>query len=204
MGVFAYIRVSSRTQDERGSGLATQKAEIERAAKAKGERIERWFSDVETGGKLERPELARLRAAVARGDAQTLWIWSLDRLARSGIVDTLTVLREFRAGGCEVRSVSDPFPLDGPFAEPAIALLAWCAQKQRDRIRENQAAGIARMHREGRHGGRPVEIGPEKQARALELRKQGLSVRQVARTLKCSKSSVWKVTAPHMDTNSAV
>jgi DNA invertase Pin-like site-specific DNA recombinase len=197
--VVAYVRVSSRQQDERGSGLATQRAEIERAARARGERVARWFSDVETGGTFERAELGRLRAAVARGDVQTLWIWSLDRLTRTGILDTLTVLREFRAAGCEVRSVADPFPLDGAFAEPMIALMAWCAQKQRERIKETQAAGIARMQREGRRGGRPVEIGPDRRAAALQLRGEGLSVRQIARRLKCSKSSVWNFTGPSMD-----
>lgn len=182
--VVAYIRVSSR-----GQTYEAQKTAIERAAAAKGEPVDRWFADVASGASTERPGLRQLRAAVARGDAQTLWVWALDRLARSGIVDTLQLLRELRAEGCGVRSVVDPFDLQGPLAEPCIAMMAWCAEQERVRSKERQAAGIARMRLEGRRAGRPP-LGDEQRAACRTLSAAGYSVRQIARELKVSKSSV--------------
>lgn len=188
--VVAYIRVSSRSQT-----YDAQRGAIERAAAAKGERVDRWFADVASGTTTERPALRQLRAAVARGDAQTCWVWALDRLARSGIVDTLELLQELRRGGCGVRSVADPFELDGPLAEPLIALMAWCAEQERTRTRERQAAGIARMHLEGRRAGRPP-LGDDQRASCRDLSAAGLSIRKIARQLKVSKSSVWNFLHP--------
>ena len=52
----AYLRVSSRSQT-----IATQRDAIERAATARGDRVATWYSETESGKRLARPELERLR-----------------------------------------------------------------------------------------------------------------------------------------------
>jgi DNA invertase Pin-like site-specific DNA recombinase len=183
--VAAYIRVSSRAQDH-----AYQRVEIDGACGARGDAVELWFADVASGRSMERPELERLRAAVHAGKVRRLWVWRLDRLTRSGIVDTLTVLQEFKRAGCELRSVSDGFDLHGPAAELVIAVLAWANEIERVKIAENNAAARARAVREGRKLGNP-RLPTELRSMVLALR--GQPVRQIARDLRISKSSAWNI-----------
>ncbi len=113
MTVAAYIRVSSRSQN-----LATQRDAISKAARARGDRITVWWQETRTAAKLARPELDRLRKHVAAGDIKKLYVFRIDRLTRSGIRDTLSVLEELRAGGCKVISLEGRGSLGA--AEPRV------------------------------------------------------------------------------------
>jgi len=186
--VAAYIRVSSRSQDH-----TYQRTEIERACRARGDAIGEWFADVASGRTMQRPELEALRVAARAGKVERLWVWRLDRLTRSGIVDTLSILQEFQGAGCTVHSVADGFDLQGPAAEIVLAVLAWAAQTEREKIAENVAAARARMAREGRTWGNPP-LAPELRSMALALRAQGKTNRQIARELGIGKSSAGKIT----------
>lgn len=189
--VAGYVRVSSRSQD-----AAYQRAAIERAAHARGEEIAIWFSDVASGRSMDRPELSAALGAIRAGLVRRLWVWRVDRLTRSGIVDTLTVLQTMRRHGCECASVADGFALDGPAADVILSVLAWAAQMEREKIAENQAAARVRLAAVGRTWGRPPEsITPHQIARVLELRALGctqlsissklhFSVKRVARILR--------------------
>jgi len=185
--VAGYIRVSSRSQD-----YAYQRLAIERAARARGEAVSLWFADVASGSSMQRPQLLKLRAAQLAGKIHRLWVWRLDRLTRSGIVDTLCCIDEMRRWGCEISSVADGFAIDGPAAEVILAVLAWAAQMERIKIRENQDAARARMAAEGRQWGHPP-LGAELRERVLELGGEGKSVRQIARELRISKTSAWNL-----------
>lgn len=180
----AYIRVSSASQDYQGQRVA-----IEQAARGRGERVDRWFADVGSGKSLRRPELERLRREIEARHVRRLWVWRLDRLTRSGIVDMISVVRGIQASGCELISLTDGIPLEGPASDPVLAIIAWCAQLQREQIAENQAAARARMQSEGRSWGRPP-LPPHVVDRVRALRSQEKTQRQIARELHISKSSV--------------
>lgn len=197
MPAAAYIRVSSRSQDH-----AYQRVEIERACRARGDSIDLWYADVASGRTMQRPELDELRARVAAREIDRLWVWRLDRLTRSGIVDTLSVLQQFQGAGCAVQSVADGFDLAGPAAEIVLAVLAWAAQTERVKIAENVAAARARMAREGRHWGNPP-LPTETRSFARALGAQGKSVRQIGRELGISKSSAWKILNVEADRENA-
>src|SRR5437016_373394 len=62
MNASAYVRVSSKAQTH-----AMQRAALEQAAKARGDRITVWYSDKLTGGTMARPGLERLRADACDG-----------------------------------------------------------------------------------------------------------------------------------------
>jgi DNA invertase Pin-like site-specific DNA recombinase len=67
MDAVAYVRVSSKAQ-----GLAMQKAAIETAASARGDKIVRWYSDKLSGGTMDRPGLEKLRAEARAGELSDL------------------------------------------------------------------------------------------------------------------------------------
>lgn len=186
--VAGYIRVSSASQDH-----AYQRSAIEAAARARGERVDEWFADVASGGTLERPELVRLHSALDARRLCRVWVWRLDRLTRTGIADTLECVDHVRRSGAELVSVADQMALDaGPVGDLVLAVLAWCAQIERTKIAENQAAARARMALQGRPWGRPPLPAPVRDAVARHAA-EGLSRRAIARTLNVSKSFVDRV-----------
>lgn len=180
--------MSSRSQDH-----AYQRAAIERAALARGETIAEWFAERESGRRLERPELERLRQAVRQGDVTRVWVWRLDRLTRSGIRDTLALLDEFRERGAELITIADPFALEGPAAEVILSVLAWAAKAERTKIEENQAAARQKLEASGGSWGRPRRVDRETEARIWDLQGRGHSVRQIARMVQLPKTVVGRV-----------
>lgn len=158
--VAGYVRVSSASQSSR-----TQRDAISRACAARGDVISVWYEDTGTGGTLDRAALARLRADVREGRVRLLYVYKLDRLTRTGIQDTLGLLRELRGRGCAVRTIADALPeLDGPMAEMFEALLAWVGQVEREAMRERMAAARARVEASGRSWGRPRRLSDERRA----------------------------------------
>ena len=184
----AYIRVSSKAQT-----LEMQRAAIARAATARGDRIGSWYSEKQSAKTLARAELARLRADARAGLVRRLYVFRLDRLARSGIRDTFEVVEELRAAGVELVPIADGFDLTGPAAEVVLAVMAWAAQMERLAINERIAAARSRLETEGRPWGRPSSLAPRDRARVLELHRAGRSVRSIAMAVKASRSAVWRV-----------
>lgn len=180
--VAGYVRVSSASQD-----ADYQRAAIERAAQ---EPVGVWFADVASGRSMDRPQLAELLDAVRAGYVRRVWVWRLDRLTRSGIVDTLTAIELMREHGCECVSVADGFAIDGPAAPVVLAVLAWAAQMEREKIAENQAAARERMASQGRSWGRPRAISDETIAAAVSMAALGATQTEIAKELKISRSHV--------------
>jgi DNA invertase Pin-like site-specific DNA recombinase len=139
---------------------------------------------------LARPELDRVRADARVGDLRRVYIYRLDRLTRSGIRDTLDVLEELRANGCEIVTVSDGFDLSGPYAEVIIAVMSWAAQMERLAINERISAARDRLEAEGRAWGRPARLTGTRLEQAKALRAEGRSIRDIAVAMKIPRSTI--------------
>jgi site-specific DNA recombinase len=190
MTAAAYIRVSSRTQSH-----AMQRSAIEHAAASRGDAIATWHAERLSGKSLARPELERLRAAVRAGTVRKVYVYRLDRLARSGIRDTLEIVEELRTAGCTLVTIADGFDLTGPAADVVLAVLAWAAQAERLAINERISAARERLAREGRPWGRPPRLTTTAVERARALRREGRSVRGIAVAMKVPKSTVARALA---------
>ena len=173
MRAAAYIRVSSKSQT-----LDMQRAVLERAARARRDTIVEWFSDKQSAGTLARPGLEDLRQAAREGRVPRLYLYRLDRLARSRIRDTFEVIEELRRHHCELVSVADGVDLSGPAAEPVLAVMAWAAKMERLAINERIAAARFRLEKEGRSWGRPTRLLPLERSR-IALRAGARCLRQV-------------------------
>lgn len=183
--VAAYVRVSSRAQT-----YAMQRAAIERAADARGDRIATWYSEKLSGRSVDRPELSRLRGDARAGRLRRLYLFRLDRLTRSGIRDTLEVVEELRRHGCEPVTVADGFDLSGPAAEVVLAVMAWASKVERQAINERIAAARHRLEAAGQSWGRPPTMNAAMIDEARLLHKEGRSIRQIAEDLGIPKSVV--------------
>lgn len=182
MNSAAYIRVSTPSQ-----GYGLQLHEIRRAARARGDKVTRWFTEKANAGSLGRPKLDELRAAVRAGEVSRVYIWKVDRLLRSGMRDALMLLDEFRNAGCSMVTVRDPFPLDGPASDLIFAFVAYLAADERRAHAERISAARARARARGEPWGRPRRVVDI--ARARELRKTK-SLRDVAVALKVPRATL--------------
>lgn len=183
--VAAYVRVSTTGQD-----AASQRHAIERKAKARGERIGRWFTEKRSGGTMRRAELEHVRELARRGELTRLYVYRLDRLTRSGIRDTLGLLQELRAAGCQVVTVADGFELGGPADDVVVAVLAWGAQMERTAIGERIRAARDLARAQGRRWGRARRLSPLELERAKKLARAGRSTREIAVALKVPRSTL--------------
>ena len=143
----AYLRVSTAQQNE-----ALQREAIERAAAARGENIDFWVTEKASGKRVDRPELESLRVLARRGELSTLWVFRLDRLARSAVF-LVTVVEELKNSGCRVVT-PDGLDTQGPWAPAIMVVLgtaaeieleaqrgAWPPPAPRPRPPENAGAG---------------------------------------------------------------
>lgn len=187
--VVAYLRVSGRLQS-----TDTQRAAIERLARARGETIDRWFEESRSARTIERPVLSELRAAITLGAVRTLYIYRIDRLSRTGIRDTFQLVEEFRSRGVSIITVADGFSMDGVGADVVLAVLAWAAQMERAAIGERIADAHDRVSAAGLPWGRPRRVdGPTAAKIAEEHREEGRSVRELAMAYGVPRSTIGRI-----------
>jgi len=167
-----------------------QSAAIERAAKLRGDQVDRWYSEERSARTIARPELERLRQDARQGLFRKLYVFRLDRLTRSGIRDTFELVEAFRSYGVELVSVADGFDLTGPASEVVLAVLAWAAKVERLAINDRISAARERIESEGKSWGRPRRLKEADRLRIAALRSEGRSVRQIAVALKLPRATV--------------
>jgi DNA invertase Pin-like site-specific DNA recombinase len=197
--IAAYIRVSSKAQSH-----AMQRHAIEQAAAHDGRTIGHWYTDKQSAKTTDRPGLNKLRADVQARRVSRLYVYRIDRLARTGIRDTLEILDECKRCGCVVVNLADGFALDGPVADVVIAVMAWSAQMERLAINERIAAARLRMEAEGKGWGRPASYDVAQAERVNELSNAGGTVRGIAAEVGLSKSAVARILSRNHAPESAV
>ncbi|WP_377190748.1 recombinase family protein [Ruegeria meonggei] len=144
MKIVSYIRVSTARQGASGLGLAGQTTAIEAYAAANAAQIVGAFTEVESGRKNDRPELAKAMK-LARVTGATLVIARLDRLSRSAAF--LLSLQE---------SGVDFVCCDNPHATLlTIGVLALVAQTEAEAISARIKAALAATKAKGTKLGNP-------------------------------------------------
>lgn len=185
--IVGYARVSTREQNP-----ASQEAELREAG------CERVFVDHGESSRIaDRPQwiacLDYLRAE------DTLVITAIDRIAGSELM-TLEVIRDLARRGIRLRSLREPFldiDTSTPIGEAIVGFLAVLAQLRVATIRDNTQRGLAHARSQGRVGGRPSVMTPERLKAAVRMRDAGDSIAEIARTFSVGASSVARALAKH-------
>ena len=185
MQIAAYIRVSSKAQDYK-----TQRHAITELARRRGDDVGEWFEEKASGGSMARAEYGRLVAEARAGRLERLYVYALDRLSRTGIKDMLDAVQGLQAHGVEIISAIDPFDLSGPQSELVIAVWAWLAKQERQRINERIATARARLAAEGEPWGRPPKMTAAQRETAARMRGEGRTVREISAALGINRSVV--------------
>ena len=176
-----------------------QRDDITRAAKLRGHRIQQWYCD-RASGVGERPELVRLRDDVRRGEVGRVYVYRLDRLSRSGILEIFNIVHELRSHGCRLETVGDGFTLEGPAADIVLAVWAWVAEVERATIRERMSTARRAVEANGGHWGRPSRTDRFTRDKIHQL-SQKKSIREISLALKIPKSTVQRVLAKRSESS---
>jgi DNA invertase Pin-like site-specific DNA recombinase len=108
-----------------------------------------WSTGNGKGTEFDRARKDLIRGA-QRGDYSVILIWSLDRLSRRGIKDTLAVLDDLWDHGAEVWSDREPWlgTTDPRLRGLIVSIFAWVAEQESARRSERIQLGMARARRE--------------------------------------------------------
>lgn len=148
MELVAYYRVSTTRQGESGLGLEAQRAKVETMAAERGAAVVAEFTEIESGRKADRPQLAAALAEARRRGAAVA-VAKLDRIARDAEL-VLRLSREAAANGmggflfCDLPDV-DATTAAGRMVLTVMASVAeFEARRISERTREALAAAKAR------------------------------------------------------------
>ena len=102
-----------------------------------------------------------------QGRFEVLLVWSLDRLFREGIRQTLEIFNKLSGHGVQVLSYQEPWTASaGPeIRELMISITGWIANQYSRRLSENTKAGMERAKDNGKRLGRPPGAKDKKRRR---------------------------------------
>jgi DNA invertase Pin-like site-specific DNA recombinase len=196
-----YLRVSTRA-DKRDDDAArqrkrqdvdNQRRQLREFCEAQGWQIVAEYTDEESGAKSDRAGFRRMWQDAAQRRFDVLIFWALDRFSREGVLETLNYLQRLNSFGINWRSHTEQY-LDscGVFREAVLAILAAIAKQERIRVSERTRAGLDRAREKGTRSGRPIGrprlVFRRDQVR--ELRREGLSWRQIGLRLHASPTAI--------------
>lgn len=182
-----YARVSTK---DRGQEVENQLSQLRTFISSQGGTVFHEYVDHESGSHDDRPEFQAMFADASKRRFDVLLFWSLDRLSREGVLETLQHLQRLTSYGIAYRSYSEQY-LDscGMFKDAVIGILAVVAKQERIRISERTKAGLATARARGIKLGRPaIDLDMNEVKR---LRADGNSYASVARQLGTSVGRVF-------------
>jgi DNA invertase Pin-like site-specific DNA recombinase len=163
MKIALYARVSTTKQDNEN-----QLVQLRHFAEKQGWAIVDNYIDQESGSTSDRPEFQRMFADASKRKFDLVLFWSLDRLSREGVLETLQHLNRLTSYGVGFRSYTEQFfDSCGIFKDAIIAIMATLAKQERVKRSERTRAGLARVRATGKSLGRPRVIVNTAQIAAL-------------------------------------
>lgn len=156
--IYAYIRVSSKDQNERRQIMALQSYAIKK---------KNIFIDKQSGKDFDRPQYQKMLKKLKKDDL--LYIKSIDRLGRnySEILDQWRILT--KQIGIDIVVIDMPLldtrrgkDLMGTFlSDIVLQILSFVSENERSNIKQRQAEGIAAAKAKGIRFGRPPKPVPD-------------------------------------------
>lgn len=183
-----YIRTSTETQV---NGLDSQLKAIENYCKLKEIVDFEVFQDFGVSGtKANRPRLDLLMSKCRNQEISSVLVYSFSRFARS-TTHLLNALDEFNQLGISFISISESIDTSTPIGRTVFTIISSISQLEGELIRERVRNGIkAARIRGSQIGAIRKHTNPQP---FIELKKSGMTVRQIAKVLNCSPATVVRI-----------
>ena len=131
-----------------------------------------------------------MQDAIFAGEIDTVVVWKLDRLARN-LKEGVNVLADWCQRGVRVISITQQVDLSGSVGNLIASLLFGIAEIELQHSKERQAIGIALAKKRGVYTGRRLGTTKATPARARALRKQKLTIPEIAQALGVKQRTVY-------------
>jgi DNA invertase Pin-like site-specific DNA recombinase len=193
--VALYARVSTDKQS-----TENQLRELREVAERMGWEIAAEFVDRGISGakgRKDRPRLDAMLKGVARKEFELVAAWSVDRLGRS-LIDLVSLLQELHATGVDLYLHQQGLNTMTPTGRAMFGMLGIFAEYERAMIQERIRAGLAKAKAKGTRTGNPIgrpTVSPEMEQAILRLRREGVGMVRIAKSLGCGVSVVQRVAA---------
>ena len=156
--------------------------------------ISRLFEDKASGGNAERPALQEMLAYIREGDEVV--VFSIDRLART-LRDLEDIIKDVNSKGASLTFLTERLTFSGnddAMSTLMLHMMGVFTQFERSMIRKRQAEGIAiaKAAKDGHYKGRKQSID---RAVITNMLNADSSITSVARSLKISRQSVYRIEA---------
>lgn len=176
--LIGYARVSTQDQN-----LGLQREALAQAG------CEKVFEDKASGGRADRPGLAKALETLRKGD--TLAVWKLDRLGRS-VKQLVDLIGDLHSRGVQFKSLTDAIDTGTPSGRFFFHVMASLAEMERELTVERTRAGLEIARQRGRKGGRRPKMTRSKIESAKKLLASGIPPKDVARNLGVSIPTLYR------------
>lgn len=136
----------------------------------------------------KRPEFEKCLDYLREGD--TLVVWKLDRLGRT-TKKLLELIDDLKDRGINLQIITLGVDTSTAAGRLFFTMMAGLAEMERELIRERTNAGLQAARARGRRGGRKP-IDEQIMARALMMYEAKMTVEDITKTLKISRSTFYK------------
>lgn len=185
--VAIYARVSTTGK---GQDVDLQLRDLRNYVEARGWQTFREYVDNGISGRKDRrPSLDMLMNDARKKRFDAVLVWRFDRFARS-TKHLVTALEEFKHLEIDFISFMENIDTSSPMGKAMFTITSAIAELETDILKERVMAGLANARAKGIKLGRPsakVDTGE-----LLQLRGQGLSIREIAASLQIDKMAVCK------------
>ena len=148
--VALYVRVSTERQAEDGYTLEAQEKVLRGKVIDQGKVVFKVYKDAGiSGATLDRPALMELLDDAEKGCFGSVYVWSVDRVARNLLL-FLNIVERLKKADVELHSVSESFDADTPGGKLLLGFLGSFAQCQRESIRTNTMMGSRKRAQSGK------------------------------------------------------
>lgn len=189
--IYGYIRVSTDKQT-----TENQFFEIEKFANKNNVIIDFWIKEtISATKKLEKRKLGYLLKKLKKGDI--LISTELSRLGRN-LLQVMAILSYCMNIGCQVWTIKDNYRLGADIQSKVLAFaFSLSAEIERSLISSRTKEALARVKKDGKKLGRPIgSVSKNKlenqEEKLNKLRDEGLTVKDIARNLKCGRGTIYR------------
>lgn len=149
--LYARVSKADKSQDPKN-----QLEPLRKWADSLGFKVVKEYVDYMSGGASNRPQFQTMMNDTRLHKFDCCLVWSLDRFSREGIRNTLSYLEKLKRNNVAIKSYQESFidTSNEGVGEVIIALLAWVAKQERQRISERTKAGLVVAKANGKLLGR--------------------------------------------------
>ncbi len=188
--VAIYARVSTDKQTTENQLVELRKIALQRGYTVTEEYVDNGISGAKS--RSDRPSLDAMLKDAVRGRFDMVMCWSIDRLGRS-LQNLIEILNELESANVDLYFLQQAIDTSTPMGKMIYSILGALGSYERELIKERVIAGQQRAKSEGKHIGRPSQINDALKESIKLLRKKGMAIKKIAKTLSIGVGSVYKV-----------